>query len=153
VYGMGQKIDYVGLLKDASVSVVRKILELASTSGFGKKQHLYITFTLAHRDVVVPDALRDDAGDEMTIVLQYEFWDLKVDEFGFTVGLAFEHADEALYIPFAALMSVSDPSEDFSLEFVPDLGSVIPTHASTQNAKPGSSVAKIIQLDAYRKRD
>ncbi|MDR1609636.1 MAG: ClpXP protease specificity-enhancing factor SspB [Holosporales bacterium] len=150
---MGQKIDYAGLLKDASISVVRKILELAAADGFGKKQHLYVTFTLAHKNVVVSDTLREDAGEEMTIILQYEFWDLKVDEFGFTVGLAFEHADETLYIPFAALISVSDPSEDFSLEFVPDLARVVPTHASSPNAKPGSSTAKIIQLDAYRNRD
>ncbi|MDR2458497.1 MAG: ClpXP protease specificity-enhancing factor SspB [Holosporales bacterium] len=148
---MGQKIDYAQLLREASISVVRKILELAAADGFSKKQHLYITFTLAHRNVAVPDILKEDVGDEMTIVLQYEFWDLKVDEFGFTVGLAFEHSDETLYVPFAALISVSDPSEGFSLEFVPDLADTVRIH--THGAVQESATAKVIQLDRYRKRD
>ncbi|MDR1332898.1 MAG: ClpXP protease specificity-enhancing factor SspB [Holosporales bacterium] len=151
---MARKIDYEKLLRKASLSVVREILKHAAAEGFSKQQHLYITFTLSHKDVKVSDELRDDFNDEMTIILQYEFWDLTVDEAGFSVGLAFEHADEILYIPFAALVAVNDPSEDFSLDFVPDLADTKIRGGGVKQEKPTTQAsAKIIQLDAFRKND
>jgi hypothetical protein len=139
-------------MRNASISVVRKILDQAAVDGFHNKQHLYVTFFLAHKDVQASEALRANVNNddnEMTVVLQYEFWDLKTDEFGFAVSLAFEHDDETLYIPFAALISVSDPSEKFSLEFIPDLTDTKPS--SAQRAIP--KLTNVIQLDSFRNLD
>ena len=83
---MKQKINYSALLQNASISVVKKILEQVSDNGFDKEQHLYITFSLKHPSVKISDALKSEFGDEITIVLQYEFWDLKVDDYGFGGG-------------------------------------------------------------------
>ncbi len=144
---MAQRIIYEKLLRDASISIVKKVLNQVAREGFFKKQHLYITFSVKHPGVKIEpdieDALDDD---ELTIVLQYEYWDLKVDDYGFSVCLAFETADANLYIPYSSLISFSDPSEDFCLNFIPDFSDV-PTPQ-----QPCSTHAKIISLDAFRKK-
>ena len=112
------KIDYEELLREASIDVVRRILSKVAKDGFSGKQHLYITFATKHPRVKISKDLKED--DDLTIVLQYEFWDLKIDNSGFSVGLAFDKGDEEIYVPFSALINVSDPSADFDLNFVPD---------------------------------
>lgn len=119
---MSQTIDYEALLHDASIEVVKKILRIVAIDGFQKQQHLYITFSTEHPSVKLADFLKK--GSELTIVLQYEFWDLKVDDYGFSVSLAFEQSNETIYIPYSALINVSDPSENFSLNFIPNLKDV-----------------------------
>lgn len=117
---MAKKLEYNLLIRKASINIVKEILGQISHEGLYKKQHIYITFSLNHPGVKISKLLKDDFDDEMTIVLQYEFWDLVVDDYGFSVSLAFEHSDETLYIPFSSLISVSDPSEDFCLDLEPD---------------------------------
>ena len=120
---MSQVINYESLLRDASIEVVKKVLKIIATDGFSNnQQHLYITFSTNHHGVKLADFLKEE--DELTIVLQYEFWDLKIDEYGFSVSLAFERSNETIYIPYSALINVSDPSEDFSLSFVPNFKDV-----------------------------
>ncbi len=147
---MSKKLDYGFLLRKASISVVKEIIEQIATEGLYKKQHIYITFALNHPNVKISKLLRDEYDDEMTIVLQYEFWDLIVDDFGFSVSLAFEHSDETIYIPFASMISVSDPSEDFNLEFTPDFSDIDPKTAKVDETSSGRS-SKIISLDIFRK--
>ena len=134
-------------MQNASISVVKKILEQVSDNGFDKEQHLYITFSLKHPSVKISDALKSEFGDEITIVLQYEFWDLKVDDYGFSVTLAFDKADECIYVPFSSLINVNDPSENFNLDFMPDLGDV----KVQPQIKEEANNSKIISLDAFRK--
>ena len=147
---MSKKLDYAFLLRKASISVVKEIIEQIATEGLYKKQHIYITFALNHPNVKISKLLRDEYDDEMTIVLQYEFWDLIADDFGFSVSLAFEHSDETIYVPFASMISVSDPSEDFNLEFTPDFSDIDPKTAKVDKTSNGRS-SKIISLDAFRK--
>lgn len=147
---MSKKLDYGFLLRKASISVVKEIIEQIATEGLYKKQHIYITFALNHPNVKISKLLRDEYDDEMTIVLQYEFWDLIVDDFGFSVSLAFEHSDETIYVPFASMISVSDPSEDFNLEFTPDFSDIDPKTAKVDETSSGRS-SKIISLDIFRK--
>ena len=147
---MSKKLDYGFLLRKASISVVKEIIEQIATEGLYKKQHIYITFALNHPNVKISKLLRDEYDDEMTIVLQYEFWDLIVDDFGFSVSLAFEHSDETIHIPFASMISVSDPSEDFNLEFTPDFSDIDPQTAKVDETSSGRS-SKIISLDIFRK--
>ena len=144
-----KKLDYGFLLRKASISIVNEILEHIANDGLYKKQHIYVTFALNHPDVKVSQLLRKDYEDEMTIVLQYEFWDLIVDDYGFSVSLAFEHSDETIYVPFAAMISVSDPSEDFNLEFTPNFAELKPKVEKPQATK---SSDKVISLDIFRKK-
>ena len=98
-----------------------------------------------HPNTVVSTFLREDFDDDMTIVIQYEFWDLKIDNYGFAISLAFEHADETLYIPFSSIITFHDPSEDFCLEFIPNF--------SDMREKPIAVDKKsnVIPLDIFRK--
>ncbi|MDR0640313.1 MAG: ClpXP protease specificity-enhancing factor SspB [Holosporales bacterium] len=141
-----KRIEYDLLLKRASISVVKEVLRHIAVSGLYKKQHLYITFAVNHPGVKMASVLKDDGDDEMTIVLQYEFWDLMVDDYGFSVSLSFDHSDETVYIPFSSLMIVSDPSEDFCLEFVPDFGDVPVKTKHTNEKKDGN----VISIESIR---
>lgn len=143
---MAKKIEYNFLIKKASISIVKEILTQISTEGLYKKQHIYITFSLKHPGVKISKLLRDDFDDEMTIVLQYEFGDLVIDDYGFSVSLAFEHSDETLYIPFSSLISVSDPSEDFCLDFTPDFSDI-----ETETPKIENKADNIISFSAFKK--
>lgn len=131
---------------------MKDILKQISVEGLFKKQHIYVTFALSHPDVKISKLLRDDFEDEMTIVLQYEFWDLNVDDFGFSVSLSFEHSDETIYIPFSSIISVSDPSEDFCLDFSPDFSDTKPKiEKKIDSIQNTHSNGKVISLDAFRK--
>lgn len=145
---MNQKINYENLLRNASISVVKQILEQVAKTGFNNEQHLYITFSLKHPDVQVSDALKAEFDDELTIVLQYEFWDLFVDDYGFSVSLAFDSADEHIYVPFASLIEVSDPSEEFTLKFIPNFADV----KVNTTVQEEVNQSKIISLDAFRNK-
>lgn len=144
---MSQKINYEHFLREAAINVVKQVLEQVSKNGFNNKQHLYITFSLKHPDVQISDILKEEFEDEMTIVLQYEFWDLKVDDSGFSVNLAFESANEHIYIPFASLININDPSEDFDLNFIPNLEDIKTKTLINEKVKDN----KVISLDAFRK--
>lgn len=140
-----ETINYESLLRNASISVFKQILEHVQKFGFYKKQHLYITFSLKHPGIKLNKEIAKDYDEEMTIVLQYEFWDLIIDNYGFSVSLAFDESDETLYIPYTALITVSDPSEDFNLDFIPDL-SDLPKYDL-----PKVEDNNIISLDAFRR--
>ena len=97
----------------------------------------------------VSKTLKEEFGDEITIVLQYEFWDLLVDDYGFSVNLAFDSANEHIYVPFASLINVNDPSEEFNLNFIPNFSDIITKHVE-QEVIPENN--NIISLDAFRKK-
>lgn len=146
---MNRKINYNDLLRDASISVVKKILDHVSKNGFDGEQHLYITFSLKHPDVKISEALKEEFENEITIVLQYEFWDLVVDDHGFSVNLAFDRSNEYIYVPFASLINVNDPSEEFDLNFVPNFSDVIVKPEKQEVTQENNN---IISLDVFRRK-
>jgi hypothetical protein len=95
------------------------IIQQVAQDGLQGKQHLYITFSTTHPHVQLPASLLEEYPDEMTIILQHEFWDLVVSESDVSVMLAFEDQYETIRIPFDAVIELSDPSEDFTLELDP----------------------------------
>lgn len=145
---MTTKIDYDAVLSKAKISMVQEIIRQIEKLGINGKQGLFVTFELQHPDVRISDYLKKDFGDKMTIVLQHEFWDLKSDDFGFSVGLAFENGDEEVYIPYSSISSINDPSEDFYLDLVPDF-SKRKLEVSIKNEKSNSS--NVVSFDAFRK--
>ena len=112
-------LDYEAMVQTALREVVYKAISYTVKNGLPGNHHYYITFAPEHPGVEIPDYLRDQYGDEVTIVLQYEFWDLGADENGFTVTLCFDDAHEKLYVPYGALLSFVDPSVKFGLQFSP----------------------------------
>ena len=109
-------IRYDLLVQDALKSVVRKVL-IDAKDGLPGEHHFYISFQTDFPGVRLSNRLRDKYPQEMTIVLQHQFWDLNVTEHTFEVGLSFSGIPERLLIPFEALTGFFDPSVQFGLKF------------------------------------
>jgi hypothetical protein len=110
-------IRYDLQVQDALRGVVRKVLADAARDGLPGDHHFYITFRTHAPGVKLSNRLREQYPEEMTIILQYQFWDLKVDEIGFEVGLHFKNVPERLIVPFEAIAGFYDPSVQFGLKF------------------------------------
>lgn len=113
-------IRYDLMVQDALRGVVRRVLTDISRYGLPGEHHLYISFRTQHAGVRISNRLREQYPDEMTIVVQHQFWDLKVHESGFEVVLSFKNVHEALTIPYEAIVGFFDPSVQFGLKFEAD---------------------------------
>ncbi|OYX61785.1 MAG: hypothetical protein B7Y88_15045 [Sphingomonadales bacterium 32-64-17] len=134
-------IPYDEIVQEALRAVVGRVLgEVQATGGtLPGAHHFYITFKTGAPGVSIPAHLRERFPDEMTIVLQNKFWDLKVDEEGFTVGLSFNQVPAKLDIPFAAITAFVDPAVDFGLQFQAAVGDLEPEpHDDAENDSPDS---------------
>lgn len=112
-------IRYDVLLQDALRSVVRKVMREVADGGLPGEHHFYIAFDTTAPGVRMSSRLRQQHPEEMTIVLQHQFWDLSVNDHGFEVGLSFGGVPERLLVPFAAVKGFFDPSVQFGLQFDP----------------------------------
>jgi uncharacterized protein len=110
-------IRYDLLVQEALKGVVRKVLIDAGKDGLAGEHHFYISFRTEFPGVRLSNRLREKYPQEMTIVLQHQFWDLIVTEHTFEVGLSFSGIPERLLIPFDALTGFFDPSVQFGLKF------------------------------------
>jgi hypothetical protein len=132
------RIDYGRLVEGALRGVVRDVLARAGREGIPSPHHFYVTFRTGHPGVVIPDFLRERYPADMTIVLQYQFWDLEADEDGFSVTLSFNDQLNRLRIPFAALKVFADPGVEFGLQFSLETaeGEVTPLRAVPTPGEP-----------------
>jgi hypothetical protein len=158
--------DYIGYqaLTDAALrGVVRDALRRVEKQGLIPNHHFRITFKTPFPGVEIPDFLREQYPEEMTVILQHQFWGLKVRDEIFEVTLSFRKVPATLTIPFAALTQFVDPGVDFGLQFreIGEDGKLKPpaaiapapseTPAETDPAKPVSP-AEVVNLDAFRKK-
>ncbi len=171
--------DYDALVEDALRSVVRTAITSAAENGLMGDHHFYITFRTDAPGVNIPKRLIEAHPEDLTIVLQHEYWDLVVDEDGedcFSVTLSFNDIHERLVIPFEAITGFADPSAKFGLQFqygddledsfdddflesVPleDLPGGFPS-SNDVSSKPDkddsepSGTSKVVELDAFRKK-
>lgn len=160
---------YETMIDRALRGVVREALERASREGLRGAHHFYIGFATDMPGVSIPESLRARYPQDMTIVLQHQFWDLDVGKDSFSVTLSFQKQLERLTIPFAAVRSFADPSVNFALEFAaPERPETAPAPASTVVPAPiapptkapetaaGKSKentgAEVVTLDSFRKR-
>jgi hypothetical protein len=114
---MTDLIRYDLLAQDALRGVVRKVLTDVAKDGLPGEHHFFIAFDTRAQGLRISDRLRTQFPEEMTIVLQHQFWDLKVGDHAFEVGVSFNGAPERLLIPFAAVKGFFDPSVQFGLQF------------------------------------
>lgn len=111
-------IPYDEIVQEALRAVVGRVLqEVADQGGLPGGHHFYITFKTKMAGVSIPKHLVERFPDEMTIVIQHRFWDLKIEGDRFTVGLSFGGVPATLVVPFAAVTDFVDPAVDFSLKF------------------------------------
>ena len=163
-------IRYDVLARDALRGVLRQVLADAAEHGLPGEHHFFITFFSKAEGVKMSPRLQAQYPNEMTIVLQHQFWDLVVTDDHFEVGLAFGGIPERLFVPFSAIKSFLDPSVEFGLQFEPDA----PIEAAVANtdsaAAPAAAAApetdelpperpssptegaEVVRLDRFRKK-
>jgi hypothetical protein len=165
------RIDYGRLVEGALRTVVRDVLERLGKEGAPPPHHFYITFRTRHPGVTMPEFLRDRYPVDMTIVLQHQFWDLEVDDQGFSVTLSFNDQMQRLRVPFGAIKVFADPGVEFGLQFTleDDETATAPagepvkllgmpdsegTTAAADRGDDGvpSGGAEIVTLDRFRKK-
>ena len=112
------KINYSQILKKNMLNVFRDVLKNIEVNGLNKGHHLYITFRTDVKKVVIPDWLKAKHPKEMTIIIQYEYWNFKVKNDSFNIGLSFNDIKTNVTIPFDAVISFADPYENFGLKLI-----------------------------------
>ncbi len=154
-------IPYDEIVQDALRAVVGRVLgEVEQTGGLPGGHHFYITFKTRMPGVSIPKHLLERFPDEMTIVIQHRFWDLKVEEDSFTVGLSFGGVPSTLHVPFAAVTQFHDPAVEFALTFQANAAEVLPEeHEEAENDAPDVSVeekaddgSNVVSVDFTRKK-
>src|SRR5690349_13469712 len=137
-------IRYDMLARDALRGVLRKVLSDAAAHGLPGEHHFFITFLSKAEGVKLSPRLLSQYPEEMTIILQHQFWDLVVSEDRFEVGLSFGGIPERLTVPFGAIKSFLDPSVQFGLSFEPAEGAAEnETPAANLPATPAPSAVAV----------
>jgi hypothetical protein len=167
-------IRYDVLARDALRGVLRRVLTDAAEHGLPGEHHFFITFLSTADGVKLSPRLLAQYPEEMTIILQHQFWDLTVTEDRFEVGLSFGGVPERLVVPFSSIKSFFDPSVQFGLQFetsdataespaanLPAAPAPTPTPALNaaepapenppEPAKPNEG-AEVVRLDRFRKK-
>ena len=146
-------IPYDEIVQEALRAVVGRVLgEVAATGQLPGGHHFYITFKTAAQGVSIPKHLTERFPDEMTIVIQNRFWDLKVTDEGFEVGLSFNQAPAKLAIPFAAITSFQDPEVNFQLAFQTQDETAEEVEDEPPAATPIEDGSNVVAVDFKRKK-
>jgi len=151
-------IPYDEIVQEALRAVVGRVLgEVESSGRLPGEHHFYITFKTNAAGVDIPRHLSERFPDEMTIVIQNRFWDLKVAEDGFSVGLSFNQAPAKLVIPFAAITGFVDPAVNFALQFQAQVEEAGPqAHEPAENDAPAAAPiedgSNVVSVDFKRKK-
>ena len=138
--------------------VMVRAIQHVSEHGFPGNHHFYITFRTDHPNTVIPPRLRAQYPQEMTIVLQHQFWNLKVDEAAgeFSVGLSFGGVPSELHIPLGAVTGFADPHMRFGLQFHAEKLEDMPDEPEPEPEPPPppekSDTPQVVSLDAFRRR-
>lgn len=158
-------LRYDKMVEDALRGVLRDSL-IASQDGLPGDHHFYITFRTRHPGVDISEHIRSRYPDEMTIVLQHQYWGLEVTPEWFEVTLSFNRVNERLHIPFASVTAFADPSAKFGLQFQADTsveteGAEGESETSSEEPQveetapaptPAETGGQVIALDAFRKK-
>ncbi|MEA3010767.1 MAG: uncharacterized protein QOJ91_2459 [Sphingomonadales bacterium] len=151
-------IPYDEIVQEALRAVVGRVLgEVEMTGRLPGEHHFYITFKTGATGVDIPRHLSERFPDEMTIVIQNRFWDLKVGDDGFEVGLSFNQAPARLVIPFSAITGFVDPAVNFALQFQAQAEEGgMQSHEAAENdppaAEPVEDGSNVVSVDFSRKK-
>lgn len=152
------EMHYEQLAQDALRGVIRSALERAAMpEGIPGAHHFYITFKTRAPGVSVPPDVLAKYPDEMTVVLQHQYWDLKVDHDRFSVMLKFGGMPKVLSMPYTAVTRFYDPSVQFLLQFeTPLMEEAVEEapepEAATMPPPAGDDGPKVVSLDQFRKK-
>jgi uncharacterized protein len=133
-------IRYDILTQEALRGVIRKVLGEVARTGIPGNHHFFITFMTHATGVRISTRLREKYPEQMTIVIQHQYWDLEVTETNFEIGLSFGDVPERLSIPFAAVRGFYDPSVNFECEFEVKVEVDAPAQSSEVILRPVTAV-------------
>ena len=144
------EFNYEEMVQEGLRGVVHEALEAAALNGLPGAHHFYISFKTDYPGVQLADYLRERHPEEMTIVIQHQYWGLEVDDSGFFISLSFSDSQERIYVPLHALLSFMDPHAKFGLQFTPapiveEVKVIAPKNVS-------ESGDNIVSLDMFRKK-
>ena len=151
-------IPYDEIVQEALRDVVGRVLkEVEASGGLPGGHHFYITFRTRVPGVAIPRHLVERFPEEMTIVLQHRFWDLKVADDAFSVGLSFGGVPSMLHVPFGAVTRFHDPEVEFSLTFQANSDEPLPDEdEAPQNDAPETATPEdgtnVVSVDFTRKK-
>jgi len=151
-------LRYDRMVEGALRGVVKEAVEEVMKDGLPGDHHFYITFMTDYPGVNIPDYLKDRYPGEMTIVLQFQFYDLDVDDEKMQVTLSFNNVPEKLEIPLAAITIFADPSVNFALQFQPMDDEIEPEFDPDDDGAPrdddsgDQKSGEVVSLDNFRKK-
>lgn len=151
-------IRYDGLIEAALREVVHQAMIKVVQLGLPGEHHFYISFLTNAKGVDIPEHLKEKYKEEMTIVLQHQFFGLTVTDIGFSVILSFNNIKERLTIPFAAITTFADPSVNFALQFQSMMDETNQTaeynekSTDSNEETPTEKRGEVISLDKFRKK-
>mgnify|MGYP001267954289 CR=1 FL=1 len=114
------KINYLDILNKNMINVFIEVLKNIKKNGLKEGHHLYITFRTNEKKVNIPIWLKNKFPKEMTIVIQYEYWNLLINKSDFKITLSFNDIKSDLTIPFKSVISFADPYANFGLKLIND---------------------------------
>jgi hypothetical protein len=157
-------LRYDKMVEGALRGVVKRAIEEVMAEGLPGDHHFYITFMTDYAGVDIPSYLKDRYPGEMTIVLQFQFYDLDVNDERMQVTLSFNNVPEKLVIPLAAITIFADPSVNFALQFQP-LGDDVepdpdfepdgnddPSGGDKDKGDDDGTTGEVVSLDQFRKK-
>jgi len=156
--GRGDSFRYDKMVEKSLRDVVKQAIEEAINKGLIADHHFYITFSTKHEGIEIPEYLKGKYPREMTIVLQHQFHDLKLENNKFSVVLSFNGAPERLVIPLEAITIFADPSVNFALQFqsLADLEEEFEFDEQKMekevNKEHDNKKGEVISLDTFRKK-
>lgn len=173
-------MEYGKLVEDALRGVVYLVLSQTEKEGLRGEHHFYISCRTDNPGMVMPDHLRESYPEEITLVLENQFWDLEVGDTAFSVTLGFGGRNERLTVPYDAITGFVDPSVEFGLQFKlghgdaeaededaspdedatatksddsePDKAAAGGNAASDKSAVPEQTMGTVVELDTFRKK-
>lgn len=149
------EIDYDKLIEKSLKHVVVEALKIAERQGLPGENHYYITFKTTHPQTRIPDSLKNQYPNEMTIVIQHQYSNLIVDHNSFSIDLSFNGIPQTLVIPFEAISYFGDPYAKFGLSFAgaeneeEDIGNLF----EEEPRKTSGGIATVVSIDAFRKKN
>ena len=147
------EIDYPELVDEALRGVARSVLERVAEEGLPGDHHFFITFYTDHPEVQIPASLHQTYPEEMTIVLQNQFWDLLVEPEAFEVSLRFGGDPQRLRVPWRSIKSFVDPEAEFGLRFESHEAEPGEPEPDEQPVDGLDTPGDVVSLDEFRKRD
>ena len=156
-----QGFDYDFLVEESLKNVVKKVLKITSETGLVGESHFFITFNGNDPNVIVPPELTNTNNSDIKIIIQHQFWDLKTSDDHFEVTLSFSGEKKNIFVPFRAIISFTDPSVGFGLQFKiednlkdtnlnkvdsPDIKKPMITNLKDTDVKSG----EVVSLDEFR---